>query len=312
MNAPPQMLPQPQNDEKVEALLENSDLSPSVDSQMRREPTGNTTPGATYMHPSSILQYPGLPGLHPGTGVLMNAHQTLLMSMPALVYSAAYLFAMAAASGMSTVPQHYYPSATLLQPQTPAPLHLPPPTGQQPSLNVTLGNNEENKRGPLLYISTDDAVLSENQIVLRKQIEFFEASLDDVGRTTSGRRHPILMNQVGIQCRHCSSIPARYRQRGAIYYPAKLTGIYQASQNMAVAHMANLCQFIDSETKERLQTYQKARAAMGHGGKHYWADTARAQGVVESEEGGLRFSNPPHDLVAMGHASSSTPPSPTP
>jgi hypothetical protein len=145
-------------------------------------------------------------------------------------------------------------------------------------------------RRSLLYFPTDDEFLSEQQIFIRKQIEFFESALDDVGKTSSGRKHPTMLNQVGIQCRHCATLPIRYRERGAVYFPAKLVGIYQASQNIAASHMIKLCQMIDIQIKEKLMAYKHSRAVSGHGGKKYWAETAKAQGVIDSESGsGLRF-----------------------
>ena len=280
----PQTIQHQQNQGKDGISLQHHDINPSVDNEQENIGT-ITSDGAARSHPLSVHQYPGI---QPRTGESMTASQMLSMPPPATSLAAAHLFAMAAVVGMATV-QQLQPAGASFMTQTTPPSLLGITNGQ-PQLNATLDGTEDHKQGPLLYMSMDDDVLSENQIVLRKQIEFFEASLDDVGRTTSGRRHPILPHQVGIQCRHCSSIPARYRQRGAVYYPARLTGIYQAAQNMAVTHLANLCQYIDSETKARLQSYQQGRAATGHGGKQYWADSAKAQGIIESEEGGLRFS----------------------
>ena len=150
--------------------------------------------------------------------------------------------------------------------------------------------DEARSHGTSLYFPTDEEFLSEQQIFIRKQIEFFESALGDVGKTASGRKHPTMLNQVGIQCRHCATLPIRYRERGAVCFPAKLVGIYQASQNMAASHMIQFCQLIDNATKERLMTYKQCRSVSGHGGKKYWAETAKAQGVIDSESGsGLRF-----------------------
>eukprot|EP00548_Thalassiothrix_antarctica_P019937 CAMPEP_0194193742 /NCGR_PEP_ID=MMETSP0154-20130528/75202_1 /TAXON_ID=1049557 /ORGANISM="Thalassiothrix antarctica, Strain L6-D1" /LENGTH=485 /DNA_ID=CAMNT_0038918107 /DNA_START=162 /DNA_END=1620 /DNA_ORIENTATION=+ len=144
-------------------------------------------------------------------------------------------------------------------------------------------------QGPLLYISTDDEVLSDYQILLRKQIEFFEASFSDVGKTSCGRRRPIMMNQVGIRCYHCKFVPIEDRKNGTIYYPSKLTSIYQAAQNMTVTHLLRNCHLIDENIKKQLQTYQQGPSTTGHGGKKYWAETAKAQGIKESNEGYLQF-----------------------
>jgi hypothetical protein len=173
-------------------------------------------------------------------------------------------------------------------------LHFPvsriPQSGSQCILPPFFPEYNTVNRGPLLHIPTDDEFLSEKQIFIRKQIEFFEAGLNEIGKTTSGRKRPIIREQVGIQCRHCAVIPVRYRERGAVYFPSKLIGIYQAAQNMVSTHMIKLCRHIDEESKVTLINFMKTRSCTGHGGKVYWADTAKAQGVLESGTGiGLTF-----------------------
>jgi hypothetical protein len=144
-------------------------------------------------------------------------------------------------------------------------------------------------RGPLLYFPTDLRYLTEQQIFIRKQIEFFEVALIDVGKVTSGRKLPIKKNQVGIQCRHCAIIPGRDRERGAVHFPTKLIGIYPSAQDIATNHMIQRCKHVDPDTKATLMNYKQNRC-LGHGGKKYWAETARAQGVVDDIlENGLCF-----------------------
>jgi hypothetical protein len=184
--------------------------------------------------------------------------------------------------------QHIEKSPTddsLHLPSTHAYIDLPNHNISRPYLSTKAMN-----RRPLLYFPTDDEFLSQQQIFIRKQIEFFESSIDDVGKTTSGRKHPTMLDQVGIQCRHCVSLSLQYRERGAVSFPAKLIGIYQASQNMAASHMIQYCHHIDNDTRRKLVIYKQCRPTIGHGGKKYWAETARAQGVIDSESGsGLRF-----------------------
>jgi hypothetical protein len=140
----------------------------------------------------------------------------------------------------------------------------------------------------LLYMPSDDGVLAENQIAIRQNLELFEAMQADVDTSVAGRRKPLVVGQVGIQCVHCSQVPIKDRKKGARYYPAKLDGIYQAAQNMAYCHLTQSCDHIDYNAKSKLLSFQKSRSN-GHGGKIYWSQTARAQGVSETERLGLKF-----------------------
>ena len=53
---------------------------------------------------------------------------------------------------------------------------------------------------------------------------------------------------------------------------------------MAASHFVGPCERIDPVQKARFQEFQKGKSAAGHGGKKYWADGARALGIVETED----------------------------
>ena len=126
--------------------------------------------------------------------------------------------------------------------------------------------------------------------MVRQQLELFEATTNDIECNTQGRKKPVVLHQVGLRCCHCSYLPLRSRGRGAVYYPAKLQGIYQAAQNMATSHLCTTCPKIPPSTKADLnQLRQQGENASG--GKQYWADGCRALGVIETENDGLRFSH---------------------
>ena len=147
------------------------------------------------------------------------------------------------------------------------------------------------KRKPItLYIDYDDESLSPYQCLVRKHIELFEADRDEVDGNAKGRNKPIVLGQVGIRCKHCSNIPAKNRGRGSKYYPAKLSGLYQAAQSMASGHLCNHCNQIPQALRSELLILREKKSSAG-GGKKYWADGVRDLGVVEDEQG-LRFKNP--------------------
>lgn len=139
----------------------------------------------------------------------------------------------------------------------------------------------------LLFMACDNDSLSEYQCLVRKQIELFEALSEDVETNAQGRNRPIVMGQVGIRCRHCSMLPPKHRARGAVYYPARLNGLYQAAQNMATSHLSEHCQHIREDVRNELKKLRDRKSSAG-GGKKYWADGVRVLGVFEDQDG-LRF-----------------------
>ena len=55
--------------------------------------------------------------------------------------------------------------------------------------------------GITLSLSCDEEQLSEYQILVRKQLEIFEATQEDVESNTQGRKKQVTLGQVGIRCR---------------------------------------------------------------------------------------------------------------
>ncbi|GAX21679.1 hypothetical protein FisN_29Hu119 [Fistulifera solaris] len=140
----------------------------------------------------------------------------------------------------------------------------------------------EGSRTILLFKDADASVLSEYQCLVRQQIEFFEANQDDVTSSIRGRNKAIVLGQVGIRCRHCTHLPRQQRTMAATYYPTKLEGIYQTSQNLARKHLIGSCPFVPWEFKKRLTDLCESKSATGTG-KLYWAETAMTCGVYEDE-----------------------------
>jgi hypothetical protein len=154
-------------------------------------------------------------------------------------------------------------------------------------MQVPVDANMTGRPPTVIYMSCDDDSLSEYQCLVRKQIELFEARREDVDSNAQGRNRPIVMGQVGIRCRHCTMLPPKHRARGAIYYPAKLYGLYQAAQNMASSHLCEHCQHVPPDIRAELLKLRDRKSSAG-GGKKYWADGVRILGVFEDEDG-LRY-----------------------
>jgi hypothetical protein len=138
--------------------------------------------------------------------------------------------------------------------------------------------------GITMWLPDDTHQLSEYQIAVRQQLEIFEAKLEDVESNIQGRKRQVFLGQAGIRCRHCSNLPLRQRRRGAVYYPVKLSGMYQAAQNMASSHLSDSCSQIPLDVKQKLVDLRHRRDTAS-GGKKYWAEAGRARGLYEMEDG---------------------------
>jgi hypothetical protein len=175
--------------------------------------------------------------------------------------------------------------------------HGDPTTAHHSTTNLT-------GRPPVqLYLSCDPDSFSPYQVMVRKNIELFEACHEYVESSAQGRNKAIVLGQVGIRCIHCSTLPPKERSRGAFYFPSKLEGLYQAAQNLANGHLISeddrRCPFVPAETLASMLYIKNEQKSSAGGGKSAWADRAHAIGVYEDEHG-LRFA-PTIDAFAKHH-----------
>jgi hypothetical protein len=126
----------------------------------------------------------------------------------------------------------------------------------------------------------DENALTEYQRELRKHIELFEATEEDLRGSAQGRNTPIRLGQVGIRCRHCAAMPKLVRARGAVYYSRTVDGVYQVAQNMSKIHFVQTCHKIPKEVREKLARLQRVNNRAS-GGKEYWLESLSALGVYD-------------------------------
>ncbi len=127
-----------------------------------------------------------------------------------------------------------------------------------------------------LALLEDNEKLSLHQVFLRFHIEAFKASEEDISTHTRGRNRAISMSQVGIRCRHCAHLPLATRQKGSVYFPSSLLGIYQAAQNMSTQHLqCGLCSSMPVVFKQQFAMLLSSKASSSGAGRAYWAEAAK-------------------------------------
>lgn len=137
----------------------------------------------------------------------------------------------------------------------------------------------------------DGESLSPHQAFLRQQIEAFRASGDEIATHKRGRNKPVVIGQVGIRCRHCAAVPIANRQKGSTYFPATLSGIYQAAQNMSTMHLqCGLCSEMPVAVKEHFTFLISTKSSSSGAGRPYWVQAATRLGLVDSKDDtGIQF-----------------------
>lgn len=79
------------------------------------------------------------------------------------------------------------------------------------------------------------------------------------------------------------------RQKGGVYFPATLLGLYQAAQNMSATHMqCGLCNDMPYAIKNMFAVLMSTKSSSSGTGRHYWAQMAKKIGLIDTDEG-IRF-----------------------
>jgi hypothetical protein len=213
-----------------------------------------------------------------------------------------YLNHLIASAGMASSSPSSSPSRSLVAERPPQRIQSPRGMTEASAPAAVVSTKSSKKKAPPavveanynpgvvkdLSLTSDPENLSEYQCLLRQQIVLFAVSIPDIQCSAQGRNKPITLGQVGVMCRHCAKIPPGMRPCGAVYFPAKLSGLYQASQNMAINHFSSNCQSIPESVRTKLLQLKEKKSTVFGGGKHFWANGARVMGVFEHENQ-LRF-----------------------
>ena len=109
-------------------------------------------------------------------------------------------------------------------------------TTTTPANSTTVSNLVTGRPPICLYLSPDHDSFSSFQVLVRQNIEFFEALPEDVQASASGRSNAVVLGQVGLRCRFCARLYPAARPSGAVTYPSSRADIYQAAQNLVSGH----------------------------------------------------------------------------
>lgn len=164
------------------------------------------------------------------------------------------------------------------------PVSMSNTVASEPPSNVLASDMATPSTGVPLSLTTDRSNLSEYQCMIREQIDLFAATQTDIDSSAQGRNRPIVVGQVGIRCRHCASLPSSRRSRGAVYYPAKLSGLYQAAQNMTLNHFTTTCQSIPQTVRDEMIRLKQNKSYVLGGGKGYWARGGQIRNILEIDD----------------------------
>ena len=135
----------------------------------------------------------------------------------------------------------------------------------------------------LLAIPDDKEWLSDMDCYIRRQLEVFCASEEDVSIAQSDRKYPVHVGQVGIRCIHCSLAKKGPAQGTAVAFPFSISGIYESVREFQRLHL-DACENLPANTKTKLASF-KGSTSLSSVLRKYYVLAARALGLQDTRDG---------------------------
>mmetsp|Transcript_12998 Transcript_12998/g.19125 ORF Transcript_12998/g.19125 Transcript_12998/m.19125 type:complete len:1140 (+) Transcript_12998:154-3573(+) len=149
--------------------------------------------------------------------------------------------------------------------------------------------------GPRMFLGQpeDRISLSETLCTIRENIEVFTATKADVEAPAPGRKHPVVVGQVGLRCIHCRhTTKSSDRVKRAVCYPSSIKRIYRTVIDMKLDHFAH-CRFVPKALKDRLDELKAINTRSTGTTMQYFVRAAAKMGMVDSSTGsGVRLQGP--------------------
>lgn len=136
----------------------------------------------------------------------------------------------------------------------------------------------------LLAIPEDKEWLSDTDCFIRRQIEVFCATQEDVETARNDRKFPIHEGQVGIRCIHCALAKQGPGARGSgVAYPFSISGIYESVREFQRLHL-DTCENVPSHLKAKLSDL-KGSTSLSSVLRKYYVLAAKALGLKDTRDG---------------------------
>uniref|UniRef100_A0A7S4IPU7 Uncharacterized protein n=1 Tax=Odontella aurita TaxID=265563 RepID=A0A7S4IPU7_9STRA len=189
--------------------------------------------------------------------------------------------------------------------------------------------------GFLLALPEDPQVLNPVHCFVRRNVEVFAATPEDIAAPAPGRKNRVAVGQVGIRCIHCCDLPPRDRVKRAVCFPPSVSGIYHSVSNMKFDHFG-VCRGLSPRARDdfarlKARCGRKGASASsdgnsssskgrgGGGGKsststanstaQYYYESSARLGLIDTEQG-IRLAPPPAATASSSFSTLGPPPPP--
>jgi hypothetical protein len=146
------------------------------------------------------------------------------------------------------------------------------------------GNSSSPASRIRLAITEDKEWLSDMDCFIRRNLEVFCATEDDVMIAQEDKKYPITLGQVGIRCWHCATAKDYGTARGtAVAFPYSINGIYESVREFQRMHLES-CPNLPEATRQKLEGF-KGSTSLSSVLRKFYVLAARALGMHDTSEG---------------------------
>lgn len=131
----------------------------------------------------------------------------------------------------------------------------------------------------LLSTPEDKQWLSDHDCFVRKQVEVFCATREDVELANFGAKE----GQVGIRCIHCALSKQGFHEGGGVSYPMSIVALYDSVREFQRSHLEE-CSNLPQDTRKRLST-AKGASSLSSVLRNYFQISAKSIGLVDTKDG---------------------------
>lgn len=171
-------------------------------------------------------------------------------------------------------------------------------------LKASIAASSPEKERVLLALPQDKDWLSDMDCFVRNNVEIFSATENDLAIAKTDKKYPIKLGQVGLRCMHCagSSMGAR---REAVMYPYSISGIYESVRDFQKLHL-DYCPHLPPDLKGAMSKLTHGCSSLSSVLRRYYVQAARALGLFDSEDGGIRAGGSVIPMISSGFSTSTS------
>lgn len=167
---------------------------------------------------------------------------------------------------------------------------------------IAVSASSEKEERIVLALPQDKDWLSDMDCFVRNNVEIFSASENDLALARSDRKYPIKLGQVGLRCIHCAATPQGAR-REAVMFPYSVSGIYESVRDFQRLHLT-MCPCLPTDSKSAMGKLTTGCSSLSSVLRRYYVQAARALGLFDSEDGGIRAGGTVEPMISSGFSTS--------